>query len=148
MAHNQGTYTESFTVTVTYENVTLAISGTVGTQAVTNLAAEDTIELLFSWNTTDVQPCVNYTIIAEASILDGETDIADNTYVDGTVKVKLPGDVNGDGVVDVLDLTIVSIAYGSFEGEPDYNPEADVNKDGLVDMRDLATVARNLGHTC
>lgn len=42
-------------------------------------------------------------------------------------------------------LFFVSFAYGSFEGEPDYNPDADLNSDGIVDMRDLATVARNLG---
>jgi parallel beta-helix repeat protein len=145
---NEGTYTETFNVTVRYENTTLAISGTIGTQDLLNLAAEQTIELSFSWDTTPVQPCVNYTVIAEASILQYETDTEDNTYVDGTVKVKLPGDVNGDGIVDILDLTLVSLAYGKLEGEPGYDPEADVNKDGIVDMRDLSTVAMNLGHTC
>ena len=94
-----------------------------------------------------MQPSVDYTIVAEASVLPGESDVADNTYVYGKVKVKLTGDVNGDGKVDVTDLSIVSFAYGSFEGDPDYTPEADLNKDGVVDMRDLAKVARNLGNT-
>ncbi len=57
------------------------------------------------------------------------------------------GDVNGDGTVNVLDLTIVSLAYGNFEGEPDYNPAADLNEDGVVDMRDLVVVAMHLGET-
>jgi hypothetical protein len=57
------------------------------------------------------------------------------------------GDVNGDGLINVIDLTLVSLAYGSFEGEPDYNPDADLNSDGIVDMKDMATVARNLGKT-
>jgi predicted secreted protein len=55
------------------------------------------------------------------------------------------GDVNGDGSINVIDLTLVSFAYGSFEGEPDYNPDADLNDDGIVDMKDIFTVARNLG---
>jgi parallel beta-helix repeat protein len=147
-AENQGTYSETFDVTASYENTTLAILGTVGTQQVTDLAAGQEITLTFSWNTAEVQPCVNYTIKAEASTVPNESDTEDNTFTDGTVKVKVLGDVNGDGSVDVSDLTIVSIAYGSFEGEPDYNPDADLNKDGIVDMKDLATVARNLGRTC
>jgi len=61
------------------------------------------------------------------------------------VKTCSGGDVNGDGTINVLDLTIVSFAYGNFEGEPNYNPDADLNSDGVVDMRDMAIVARNLG---
>jgi len=55
------------------------------------------------------------------------------------------GDINGDGSVSVVDLTIVSLAYGYFEGEPGYDPVADINEDDIVDMRDIATVARHLG---
>lgn len=65
--------------------------------------------------------------------------------IDGTVLVTVVGDVNGDGVVNVIDLSIVSLSYGTFEGEPDYNPEADLNEDGVVDMRDLTIVAMHLG---
>jgi len=62
-------------------------------------------------------------------------------------RTSIVGDVNEDGVVDVIDLTRVSLAYGFFEDEPGYNPEADINTDGLVDMRDLSMVAMNLGVT-
>jgi len=77
-----------------------------------------------------------------------ESNMSNNVQIDGDVKVKMQGDVNGDGIVNVLDLSIVSMSYGSFEGEPDYDPDADLNKDGVVDMRDLAKVAMNLGNTC
>jgi nitrous oxidase accessory protein len=148
VAENQGTWTETFNVTVKYENTTLAISGTVGTQEVVDLAPDANVTLVFSWNTTEMQPCVNYTIIAEASILPGELDTEDNTHVDGKVKVKMPGDVNGDGVVDVMDLSIIGAAYGTFEGQPGYDPDADLNEDGIVDLRDLAVVTINYGNTC
>jgi hypothetical protein len=62
------------------------------------------------------------------------------------VKVCL-GDVNGDGLVNIIDLTLIAFAYGSLEGEPDYNPDADLNCDGIVDMQDLVKAARNLGKT-
>ena len=55
---------------------------------------------------------------------------------------------NGDGVVDVSHLSIVSVAYGTFEGQPGYDPDVDINKDGLVDMRDLAVVSLNYGNSC
>jgi len=148
IVENQGTWTETFNVTVKYENTTLAIFATVGIQEVVNLAPNENINLTFTWNTTDVQPCVNYTIKAEASVVPGDIDTADNVYIDGKVKVNLPGDVNGDGTVDILDLSIVSVAYFTFEGDPNYNPDADINKDGIVDMRDLSIVAANYGNTC
>jgi len=50
--------------------------------------------------------------------------------------------------IDILDLNIAGKAYGSFEGDPEYDPEADLNKDGHIDMRDLAVVGRNYGKTC
>ena len=62
-------------------------------------------------------------------------------------RTSLLGDINEDGAVDVFDLTLVSIAFGSFEGEPGYDPDADLNADGVVDMRDLSAVAMNLGKT-
>ncbi len=144
---NQGTLVETFNVTVKYENTTLGILEPIGTQQIVDLAPDRSATLTFIWSTIDVQPCMNYTIIAEASILPGESDTEDNTHADIKVQVRILGDVNGDGSVDVMDLSTVSLAYGSYAGEPNYNPLADLNQDGLVDMRDLTTVARNLGQT-
>jgi hypothetical protein len=62
-------------------------------------------------------------------------------------RTSLVGDVNEDGVVDIIDLSIVGMAYGTFEGQPGYDPDADINVDGLVDMRDLALVTKNFGET-
>ena len=148
VAENQGSFTETFNVTAIYENVTLAILGTVGTQEIINLAPQQNVTLTFSWNTTDMQPCVNYTIKAEASTVPDELQTSDNTFIDGKVKVKMIGDINGDGVIDIVDLNIVGKAYGSFEGDPEYDPEADINNDGHVDMRDVVVIGRNYGKTC
>lgn len=77
---NQGTVVETFDVTVYYG--VLAI----GTKSVTNLAGGADTIVAFSWNTTAVSPAA-YTISAVASTVAGETDTADNTFVDGTVTV-------------------------------------------------------------
>jgi len=60
---------------------------------------------------------------------------------------SLVGDVNGDGVVDILDLSRVGRAFGCFEGEPNYDPDADINCDGIVDVFDVSLVCMNYGAT-
>ncbi|MGQ9461175.1 MAG: hypothetical protein ACUVRA_08100, partial [Candidatus Bathyarchaeaceae archaeon] len=53
-----------------------------------------------------------YTIKAEASMVPGETDIADNTYVDGTVTVKsspIELDILAVMVAAAIVLTIIAI---------------------------------------
>ena len=54
------------------------------------------------------------------------------------VKPKNPADVNRDGVVNILDLTLVVQAFGTDK------PEADVNRDGIVNVFDLVFVAEEM----
>lgn len=53
--------------------------------------------------------------------------------------IEPPWDVNGDGSVDILDLSYVAARFG-LEGES----AADVNRDGEVDIKDLITVASGM----
>lgn len=78
----------------------------------------------------------------------GEINIANNVYIDGAVKVKMQGDMNGDGRIDILDLSMVAISFGYFSSEPEYNPEVDLNKDGIVDIYDISVVSMHYGETC
>ena len=54
------------------------------------------------------------------------------------------GDYNRDAIINILDLTPVSLAFGSKMGSPRYNPDADFNSDGIIDTRDLRTAAFRL----
>ena len=56
----------------------------------------------------------------------------------GAFEFRVPGDANGDWVVDMADLRIVAAALGSADSS------ADLNLDGLVDILDLVLVALNL----
>ena len=56
--------------------------------------------------------------------------------------VESSGDVNQDGVVNVLDIILVAQNLGQ---KPPSNPRVDVNKDGQVNILDLVGVAENLG---
>ena len=53
-------------------------------------------------------------------------------------KPKNPADVNGDGVVNILDLTIIVLGFGTD------NLEGDVNGDGVVNVFDLVIVAEEM----
>jgi hypothetical protein len=135
---NEGTVDETFNVSA-YYNLSL-----IDTIIDVSLAAGDNITLTFTWNTTGVN-YGNYTISAEANVVPGETDTADNTYINGTVKIRIPGDIDGDGDVDKFDFGSFALAFGSEIGEPRYNPEADLDHDGDVDKFDFGTFALNFG---
>jgi parallel beta-helix repeat protein len=55
------------------------------------------------------------------------------------------GDVNMDGKVDIKDIGIVALSFGSSWGALRWNPLADVNHDGKVDIRDIGLVAKHFG---
>jgi hypothetical protein len=78
---NKGTATETFDVTV----YTGALS--LETKTVTGLAAGATETLTYIWDTTGYA-AITYTIVAEASTVEGEENTEDNTLTDGDVKVK------------------------------------------------------------
>ena len=56
----------------------------------------------------------------------------------------IPGDVNGDGIVDVLDIvTMVSIILG--EPPTPYQLQAgDLNGDGIIDVLDIVSIINEI----
>jgi hypothetical protein len=138
---NQGTFTETFNVTL-YANTT-----TIETAETTLTSASNTT-FTFTWNTSGFVKG-NYTISAYASPVSGETDTNDNLLDGGCVFVAMPGDVNADGLVDIFDCVIVALAFGSTHDDhiPPWNPNADINNDGIVDIFDLVVVALHFGET-
>ena len=55
----------------------------------------------------------------------------------------IPGDVDGNGVVDGLDLTAVITAWQTVPGDPLWNPCADLDANLVVDGLDLTEVIAN-----
>ena len=79
--------------------------------------------------------------VGVASRLEGNThtlpDIDGEMYL--REKPTNPADVNGDGVVNILDLTLVAQGFGKD------SLEADINGDGVVNVFDLVQVAGAIG---
>ena len=80
---NEGTETETFDVTVKYNETEIE------TKTVTDLASGSSETLTFSWDTTGMSTG-EYVIKAEATVVEGEVDTADNIYIDGTVSIFSP----------------------------------------------------------
>lgn len=133
---------ETFTVTTKYNNTIIS------TQQVTALTQGSTRILTFNWNTTGVQ-AGNYTIKAEASVVTDELNTSNNKLTDGTVKIKAPltGDINGDGTINDQDLNLLTQAYGSAPGDPNWNPNADLDKNNKINITDLNILGQDYGKT-
>jgi hypothetical protein len=54
-------------------------------------------------------------------------------------------DINRDGRVDMRDIALVSHAFGTIPGNPNWNPACDMNHDNKIDMKDVALVAHDFG---
>jgi hypothetical protein len=86
-----------------------------------------------------------YSVLIYANDTYGNMGSSETVYF----TVKILGDMNSDGIIDIIDIVIIALAFGSAsEDDPltpwdetlDWNPDADLNKDGLVDIVDLVMV--------
>ena len=57
-----------------------------------------------------------------------------------------PGDISGDGVVNIFDLQRLAWAFNTKPGDPDWNEEADLNCDNKVNVFDLQILGWNFGN--
>jgi hypothetical protein len=58
------------------------------------------------------------------------------------------GDLNNDEKIDIMDITIVAMAFGSNSQSLNWNPKADVDGKGIVDIVDISNVASVFGKNC
>lgn len=58
---------------------------------------------------------------------------------------SIPGDINGDGQVDLADLSLLLESFGLCDGDAGYNADADLDNDGCVGLADLTILLENYG---
>ena len=78
------------------------------------------------------------TISLSATLSNSDGERIPFLVVSGRI-IEPPWDVNGDGNVDILDLSFVAARFGQED-----QTEADINRDGVVDIKDLITVASGM----
>jgi hypothetical protein len=143
---NNGNITETFGVSVYYTvNATTWLGGTT---TVPNLDPGNETTVTIPWNTSSASPCNNYTISATAGPVPFELNLSDNSMNDGYVKIRLYGDITGDGVIDVRDITNAILAFHTYPGRPGWDPLIDLNQDGIIDMRDIVAIIIRFGQRC
>ncbi len=74
-------------------------------------------------------------------VFEGEQIFGPNFGIWGTWLRNLPGDLSGDGLVDLGDLAILLAGYYADQG-------GDVDGDGDTDLADLAILLANYGQVC
>lgn len=58
---------------------------------------------------------------------------------------QLLGDINKDCVVNLKDVYVVALAFGSSPGHPNWNAACDINRNNKVDLTDYSIVCSNYG---
>jgi hypothetical protein len=136
-AADLGSVTEDFPLTV-YLNESVMDSQTI------LLASGNFTIVAFVRNTTGFA-MGGYVVKAVAGPVIGENDMTNSTYVAGSVIVTIPGDVDGNGKVDLEDFVRLTLAFGTHAGQPGWNPNADIAGNGVVDQTDLNILVQHYG---
>lgn len=146
-SENQGDLTDTF-------NVTLSIARLLYVQ----LHKFTNITLADGNKTTSTYVCQtsswtygNSTLSASASLIPHEANVSNNSQRAG-ILITIPGDVNGDKTVNVLDLILIATHLGHHAGDyTAYSSDwytfnnCDINSDSQVNVLDLITCATHLG---
>jgi outer membrane protein assembly factor BamB len=130
---NLGNYTETF-------NAAAYANGTLFASQIFTLSSGKNHTILLIWNTAGFA-YANYTITANVTLASGETNTWIGPSRSCTVTVTIPGDINGDGVVNGKDLHI--LAQNWLETVPPGNPNADIGGYGVINGQDLHILAQH-----
>jgi hypothetical protein len=137
-ASNFGNVTETFTVSAYVDG------NIIGAQTVANLMPQTSTIVTFYWSPTGQTPSstVLHTVSANASLVLYEYNPINN-FMNSSVQImiKMFGDIDGDGHVFLIDLSLFAAAWLSTRGNSNYNPEADFDNDGTVFLTDLSILA-------
>lgn len=135
---NTGTVSETSNVTAYYDGVA------IGTQTVSDLApayiTNASITLNFTWDTLDVLPGY-HVISATAEPVPNEAYVGDNSLADGTIHIRILGDVNGNDEVDIYDGLVLVEHFGQ---PASAYPEADIDGDGFINIYDATYTVQTL----
>jgi len=71
--------------------------------------------------------------------------VSDNTNTGCWVRITVPGDVDGDFNVDIVDVVKITRIYRYEARHPYFDPDADINGDGLISILDVVICTSHYG---
>lgn len=92
--------------------------------------------------------CMNGTYAVSAKPFHWLRKTIDTLFTDSGAIVDfdlINGDVDGDNEITLVDFGQDAAAFGSIDGDPNWNPNADLDGDGEVTLVDIAIVGANFG---
>jgi hypothetical protein len=138
---NLGETSENLTVRAAYDG------NLIGTRTVNSLSAHANASVVFTWNTSGAIRYHTYNITVQVDPIPDEAVSGNNVLSAGLVSVRIMGDVNGDRVVNIVDISAIAIRYGSKTGDSKYELVFDLNSDGVINIVDVAMAAVNFRRT-
>jgi PKD repeat protein len=106
----------------------------------------------YEWNFGDGSPGEFGVVVTHRFLHIGDLNVSLNvTDSEGQWNMKtetlevLPhiADLNEDGIVNIVDVTIFAISFGSFPGHEKWNARADLDENGIVNVLDGVVIARS-----
>ena len=141
---NKGNSTETLNMTVC-ANVSGEPEPSASWYYAVTLTGGSSAPVILTWNTSGFAKG-NYTITCQAEALLGEANTTDNTRC-SWIMITIPGDIKGDGTVDIFDAIAMAAAFDSAPDSSNWTPNADINSDNVVDIYDAIILAGNYGKT-
>src|SRR2546425_827876 len=111
------------------------------------LAAGQTAIVTISWDPS-VLPIGTYLVGGTTLPVTGEYNLSNNAVFIQSFTSKLKGDVDGNCLVNILDVGRVTGRLSTNLGDARYDPAADLNNDGHINILDVGAITANLQRSC
>lgn len=130
------------------DNIDILLSTDGGSTFPTEIVTGTADDGAYTWTVPDIYaPHARLRVVAHDDDAHSGSDESDSDLlINGTP--DCPGDLNGDGVINIQDLAQLLASYGLCDGDTGYDPAADLSGDDCVTLADLATLLSVYGTTC
>ena len=135
------------TIVTSGDNITAFVTYFNDTEQLWHSLEGAIVHLLGGQYVTNATGHAIVTVLYDAPIWAEKEDFIRSDTVEITVNHAHEGDINGDGVVNILDAILLANAFGSKPGDPNWNPNADLNNDDIVNILDAIILANHFGET-
>jgi predicted lipoprotein with Yx(FWY)xxD motif len=136
-AQNYGFMIRNFNVTLYWERVPIQAKSL-------HLDGDASLTLTFKWDTSSVA-IGNFTIKAVATEDKDQNVTILSTVLYHYIQISIQGDINGDGTINIIDVSMAARTFGAKPNEPSWNANADMDEDGQVNIVDLTMIAKGFG---